>query len=72
MIEVYKVVHNIYDPTVAPNLITNDISATRRNKYKLVNHTFNHNFRKLYFTARIVNMWNSLPDYIVDSYSVDV
>jgi len=35
-------------------------SNTRGNKYKLLNHTFH------YFTARIVNIWNSLPNSVVD------
>ena len=34
--------------------------------------SFNHNFRKIFFSARIVNIWNSLPNYVVDVQSVDV
>ena len=33
--------------------------------YKLLNHSFHSNLRKFYFTARVVNIWNSLPDYVV-------
>jgi len=29
-------------------------------------------FRKFSFAARIVNIWNSLPDYVVDVNSVAV
>jgi len=36
----------------------------------LLNHTFHYNFRKFSFAARIVNIWNSLPDYVVDVNSV--
>jgi len=35
------------------------------NIYKLLNHSFHSNLRKFYFTARVVNIWNSLPDYVV-------
>ena len=42
------------------------------NKFKLQNQSFNHNFRKIFFSARIVNIWNSLPNYVVDVQSVDV
>ena len=59
----------MYDSSVAPGLIRNT-SATRSNKYKLLNHTFHYNFRKFSFVARIVNIWNSLPDYVVDVNSV--
>ena len=29
-------------------------------------------FEKIFFSARIVNIWNSLPNYVVDVQSVDV
>ena len=48
------------------------VSVTRGNKFKLQNQAFNHNFRKYFFTARIVNIWNTLPNYVVDVLSVDL
>jgi len=60
---------HMYDSSVAPELIRNT-SATRGNKYKLLNHTFQYNFRKFSFAAHIVNIWNSLPDCVVDVDSV--
>ena len=36
-----------------------------------LHRSFNHNFRKFFFSARIVNIWNSLPN-VVDVQSVDV
>jgi len=32
----------------------------------------NQTFRKYFFTARIVNIWNTLPNYVVDVLSVDL
>ena len=29
-------------------------------------------FRKFCFSARVVNIWNSLPDYVVDVDTVDI
>jgi len=47
----------------------NERAHTRRNNYKLLKSS--HYFvRKYSFTARVVNIWNSLPDYIVDADSV--
>jgi len=46
--------------------------VTRSNKFKLQNHSFNHNFRKIFFSVRIVNIWNSLQNYVVDVQSIDV
>jgi len=61
----------VYDNRVAP-LLSYYTYVTRGNKFKLQNHSFNHNFRKFFFSARIVNIWNSLPNYIVDVQSIDV
>jgi len=69
MIEVFKILHHMYNSSVAPELIRNT-SATRGNKYKLLNHTFHYDFRKFSFAARIVNVWTSLPDYVVNVISV--
>jgi len=35
-------------------------------------YSFNHNLGKFFFSARTVNMWNSLPNYVVDVQSIDV
>ena len=35
-------------------------------KYKLLNHTFHYDTRKYSFSACIVNIWNSVPNYVVD------
>ena len=31
---------------------------------------FHYNFRKFSFAARVVNVWNSLPDHVVDVNSL--
>jgi len=66
MLEVFKITHNIYDTTVAPHLIFNERANTRGNHYKLQNHSFHYSF-----SARIVNIWNSLPNSIVDACTVN-
>jgi len=38
---------------------------------KLHNQTFTHNFRKYFFSARIINIWNSLPNWVVGVQSID-
>ena len=47
-------------------------TATRGNKNKLINHSFHYDVRKYSFTPRVVNIWNGLPDCVVDANSVDV
>ena len=59
----------MYNRNVAPELPR----STRGNKYKLENHSFHYNFRKFSFAARVrrvVNVWNSLPDHVVDVNSL--
>jgi len=68
MIEVYKIIHD-NDRSVALELHRN-VSSTRGHKYKLQSHSFHHNFRIFSFAARVVNVWNSLPDHVVDVNSL--
>ena len=72
MIEVYKIVTNKYESTVSPVLEFHTNTITRGNKYKLLNQSFHYDVRKYSFTPRIVNTWNSLPDYVVNVDSVEV
>ena len=44
---------------------------TRGNNYKLLNHSFHYDLCKHYFSVRIVNMWNSLPNTLVDANTVN-
>ena len=69
MIEVYKITHDMYDRSVALELARN-VSSTRSDKYKLQNHSFHSNFRKFYFAGWVVNVWNNLPDHVVDVNSL--
>ena len=71
MIEVFRITHNIYDRTVSPDLPLNERTNTRGNHYKLQNHTFHYDSRKHFFSARIVNIWNSLPNSVVDACTVN-
>ena len=64
--------HNVYDNRVAPSLSYYNTSVTRGNKFKLQNQRFNNNLRKTFFSARTVNIWNSLPNYVVDVQSIDL
>ena len=66
MIQVYKTTHNIYNSEISPNLRYYPKSNTRDNKYKLLNYTFHYDLRKYASSARIVNIWNSLPNTVVD------
>ena len=67
MIQVFKMVHKCYDVCAAVKLNFNTLSTTRRNKYKLQKSASHYNLRKFSFCSWVVNIWNSLPDSVVDA-----
>jgi len=71
MIEVYKIISGKYDNNIAINLAVNKDSRTRGNVFKLQNKRFHYDIRKFSFSIRIVNVWNSLPNRVVEAESVD-
>jgi len=71
MTEVFKITHNIYDTTVLPDLPFNERGNIRGSNYKLQNHSFHYDLRKHFFSACIVNIWNSLPNSVVDACTVN-
>ena len=71
MIEVFKITHNIHDTTVSPDLLFNERANTRGNNYKLQNHSFHRDLQKHFFSAHTVNIWNSLPNSVVDACTVN-
>ena len=72
MIKVFKITDGIYNSDVSPQLAYHSESITRGNKHKLLNHRFHYDLRKHYFSARIVNIWNSLPNHVIDVNTVNV
>jgi len=44
-------------------------SVTRDNSYKLLNQRFHYDIQKYFFTPSMVNIWNSLPDAVVNADS---
>jgi len=72
MIQVFKILHHLYQDSVVPPLVRNFDSRTRGNALKLKIQRCRYDIRKYSFCNRVINMWNSLPDYVVTSESVNV
>jgi len=49
----------------------NERVNTRGNNCKLLNHTFHYDIHKPFFSVRIVNIWNSLPNSVVEACSLN-
>ena len=73
MMEVYKIIHCIYDKNCSLELeIYQSVYATRTNSLKLANIRCHYDFKRKYFlSCRIVNIWNSLPSEVVNAPSLN-
>lgn len=71
MIEVFKILNGYYDNIDNISLAPNVSVATRGNKYKLYQSYVKYDLRKHFFTNRVVSLWNSLPNNVVDSDSIN-
>ena len=71
LIEVFKIINNIYDPKITENLLlfSNEI-RTRGNSQKLFLRNCNTNHSKNAFSVRVVKYWNMLPQKVIESTSV--
>ena len=74
MIEVYKILHEFYDPLTTCSLLTpvSDSVPTRQNNpFKLFKPRTNTTQYQMFFTNRIINPWNHLPYDIVVAKTID-
>ena len=73
MTEMYKILTGKYDQQVAlalPKYVTGEY-FTRGNSNKLLVKRCRYELLKNFFSNCIVNMWNSLPDYVVMSHTIN-
>ena len=71
MIEVYKILTGKYDCKVLPYLHLSESMHTRGNAKKLQTIRTKYDSRKYFFSIRIVSVWNSLPDEVIEADSVN-
>ena len=71
MIEMYKILTGKYDADVTPKVTRVYGSITRGNVFKLDEGRTKYDFRKYYFTNWVANAWNSLPDHVVLSETIN-
>ena len=71
MIEVYKMLHGLYDIDGCLNLHLATYKVTRGHNLKLKKKSANKTARLHFFTVRIVELWNGLPSEVVNSPSVN-
>ena len=72
LLEVYKIVHNFYDPVTTKNLLTPiNTERTRGHEFKLTKLAVNTRQFGSFFTNRIVSTWNNLPPEAVKAQSLN-
>lgn len=69
MIEAYKYTHDMYFAN-KELLHLDSSSTTRGHKLKLCKERCSHNLRQNFFSIRVVNKWNQLPEDVVDAPSL--
>jgi len=67
MIETYKINTGKYQGCVAPSLIKEEIYVTRGNDLRLQKLRVRSDLRKFGFSNRVINKWNSLPNWVVSA-----
>jgi len=72
MIEMYKILSGKYDTAVTPRVNREYSCITRGNDLGLQKTRVTYDLRKYYFTNRVLNNWNSLPNYVVLSDTVNM
>ena len=75
MIEVFKIISNIYNSNSTEQILTirdKKHISLRGHQFTLDHNRLYTSARKRYFGNRVTNTWNSLPDYIVGAFSLNV
>ena len=72
MIEVFKIITGKYDSLISPHLPLSSSSVTRGNSFKIITRRCRYDLRKFSFCNRITNIWNSLPNDVVNASSLNV
>ncbi|PJE77527.1 hypothetical protein CI610_03548 [invertebrate metagenome] len=71
VINVFKIMNNIYDSRVTKNFFQMDNNnRTRGHSQKIFKKRCRRDARKHFFSYRIVDLWNSLPQHVINAETV--
>ena len=72
LIETYKIAHNLYDKTSVNSLLNfRSKSRLRGHNFTIIKNTSNKNLYQNFFTNRVCNPWNNLPNDIVNAKTIN-
>ena len=72
LIEAFKFIKGINKVNYRKLFELSSVSRTRGHKWKLAKNKFLTDTRKYFFTQRVVNTWNSLPEHVVEAETLEV
>jgi len=72
MIEMYKILPGKYDTAVISRVTREHSYITRGHDLRLEKNRSKYDLRKYFFTNRVVNIWNSLPNDVVLCNTVNI
>ena len=49
-----------------------EVSRTKGSKLKIYQDHVQYNLRKYFFSNRVIQIWNSLPDYVIDANDIPI
>jgi len=67
LIEAYKIIKNIDDIDASQFFETNNTRNLRGHQYKIYKSYVKKTCRKNFFSHRVINDWNRLPNEVVDA-----
>ena len=71
LLEIHKISNNLYDVKTVPTLTLNLDNRTRRISFKLIVERSQYDLRKCSFCNRVIRAWNSLPNSVVATDSIN-
>ena len=71
MIQVFKIMKGIDKIDHRYLFVVANSGRTRGHRYKLIKSRSRLELRRNFFSQRIVNIWNELPEYIVEAETVN-
>ena len=72
MIQVFKIAHGFYDPVTTNTIFQfNKNSRLRGHSLKISKQRVNKTKFASFFSNRVVNNWNKLPNYIINSKTIN-
>ena len=72
-IELFKMSNGMYstDACIKFNFVDREVNRTRGNKLKIFQGHVQYNLRKYFFSNRVIQIWNSLPDFIIEANNIN-